>query len=248
MKFLKARYLPLLTAIAGVLGFILRLVLGRFGMDEKGLLVTGHFAGILLFILTALLLAALFLGVRELRNISSYTRIFPASVFGFGGCILAAVGILLSALADLRVQRDNFTVVLFVLTVLCAVCLVLLGICRMKGTQPGYLLYTCVTVYMMVQLISEYRFWSPEPQLLLYFFPLLAMVFLMLTAYQATCLAAGKGSRRWYVFCNQAAVFFCCISLLSSHWVFYLSMGLWAATNLCSLNPFKKQPLERKEA
>lgn len=247
MKFLKARYLPLFTLLSGALGLFLRWVLSRTGTDEKDLLVTGHWAGVLLFILTALFLGVLFLGIRQLRNSSNYNRLFPASVFSFAGCILAAAGILLSALGDLRYRQDSFTLIIFALSVLCAVCLVLLGLCRMQGKQPGYLLHAGVTLYMMVQLISEYRYWSPEPQLLLYFFPLLSMVFLMLTAYQATCLDAGKGSRRWYAFCNQAAVFFCCVSLLSSHWLFYLSMGLWAGTNICNLQPVKKRSTERKE-
>ncbi len=247
MKFLKPQHLPPFTLLAGILGFILRVILNRSGTDEKGLLIAGHGAGILLFILTALILGVLFLGVRELRPVSQYSRLFPASVLGFAGCLLAALGIVISAAETLLRKQDTFSWIIGVLALLCAVCLVLLGLCRKQGKQPSYLLQACLTVYLMAQLVSEYRYWSPEPQLLLYFFPLLAMVFLMLTAYQATCLDAGKGSRRWYAFCNQAAVFFCCISLLSDHWLFYLAMGLWAATNLCSLQTFKDRSVEHKE-
>lgn len=248
MKFLKAQYISLFTLLAGILGFILRAVLHSTGTDEKGLLIAGHPAGILLFILTALILGVLFLGLRDLQPVGQYSRLFPASNLGFVGCILAAVGILISAVGEFLHQQDAFTRIISVLALICAVCLVLLGLRRKQGKQPGYLLHACLTVYLMAQLVSEYRYWSPEPQFLLYFFPLLAMVFLMLTAYQATCLDDGKGSRRWYAFCNQAAVFFCCISLLSDHWLFYLAMGLWAVTNLCSLQTFKNRSIEHKEA
>lgn len=241
MKFLKPQLLPLFTLVAGILGFLLRLLLSRTGIDEKGLLMADHYAGTLLLILTAIVLAVLFLGCRKLQNVDRYSAMFPASSLGLAGCILTAAGILYVGIDDLIAQQDNFSVVVGLFAIVCAVCLVVLGIYRKQGKQPGYLLHACLTVFLMIQLISEYRYWSPEPQLLLYFFPLLATVFLMLTAYQATCLDAGRGSRRWYVFANLAAVFFCCVSLPGDHWIFYLSMVLWAGTNLCSLQAFKNR-------
>jgi len=83
--------------------------------------------------------------------------------------------------------------------------------------------------------VCQYRVWSPEPQLELYFFPLMACVCLMLTAYQALCLDIRKEDRRGYAFFNQAALFFCCLSLLDTQRFFYLGMGIYCATNLCSL-------------
>lgn len=248
MKRIKLQHLPFFTLAAGLLGFILQLILNRTGVDEKGLLVTNHFAGICLYILSALVLAGLFFGVRELRNISRYSKAFPPSVFAFAGCVLAAAGIVINAVTGILQQQDAITTLVVVFAAVAAVSLVLIGICRFKGKQPNYLFHAGLTVYLMLQLVSLYRHWSPEPQLLLYFFPLLSTVFLMLTAYQAACLDAGKGSRRWYVFCDQTALFFCCLSLCSEYWLFYLAMGLWAGTNLCSLQAVKNRPAENKEA
>lgn len=248
MKNIKLQYLPFFTLAAGLLGFILQLILTRSGVDEKGLLVAGHFAGICLYILTALVLVVLFLGIRGLQNISKYSRLFPASVFSFAGCILAAAGIVVNAVTGIMYQQDTVTLFVTVFAAAAAVSLVLVGIHRLKGKQPNYLLHACVTVYLMFQLVSLYRHWSPEPQLLLYFFPLLAVVFLMLTAYQAACLDAVNGSRRWYVFSNQAALFFCCLSLCSEYWLFYLAMGLWTGTNLCSLQVGRNRSSDSKEA
>lgn len=248
MKKIKLQNLPFFTLAAGLLGFILQLILQSTGVDEKGLLITGHFAGILLYILTALVLGVLLLAVRKMQNISRYNKLFPASPVSFAGCILAAAGIAGCGVFSLLQQRDIITVLTAVLAVAATVCLVLLGLCRKKGKQPSYLLHACVTAYLMLQLVTLYRHWSPEPQLLQYFFPLLGAVFLMLTAYQAACLDDGKGSRRWYVVCNQAAVFFCCVSLLSEYWLLYLAMGVWAHTNLCTLRPVRSRPAEPKEA
>lgn len=247
MKNLKLQHLPFFTLAAGLLGMILQFVLNRSGVDEKGLLVTGHFAGIALYILSALVLAGLVLAIRGLQNISRYSRLFHPSVYAFAGCILAAAGVVISAILGRLELQDTVTLFVTVFGAVAAVCLVFIGIHRLKGKQPHYLFHAGVTVYLMFQLVALYRHWSPEPQLLLYFFPLLAAVFLMITAYQAACLDAMHGSRRWYVFCNQAAVFFCCLSLFSDYWLFYLAMGLWAGTNLCSLQAGKSRPAEHKE-
>lgn len=248
MKKFKLSYLPWLTLAAGILGFILQVVLHLTGTDKKGLLIPGHIAGIGLYVLMALVLGGLFFTLRHLHPMSRYSKLFPASTTAFIGCVLAAAGIIIGGIKSYPQQHDKIAMVGVILALAAGICLVLIGLCRKKGRQPNYLLHCCVTVYLMLQLVSLYRHWSPEPQLLVYFFPLMAAVFLMLTAYHAACLDGGKGSRQWYVFFNLSAVFFCCVSLAGEFWLFYLSMGLWAFTNLCSLNPGKSRPAEIKEA
>ena len=92
-----------------------------------------------------------------------------------------------------------------------------------------------VTVYLMFHLVSQYRLWSSESQLLIYFFPLMASIFLMLSAYHSAVLDLRKESRSGFVFFSQAALFFCMISIYSQSWLFYTTMSLWLATGLCSL-------------
>lgn len=228
------RCLPWLTLMAGALGFGLRLALNGT-LDEKGLLAARHPLGILLFLLTALVLAALVVLVRPLNPVRRYSRLFPASPAAGVGCGLAAVGVLFTGIRALSGQPDPLTVLAALLALLAAGMLVWSGICRFRGKCPHYASHTVITVYFMFHLISQYRTWSPEPQLTVYFFPVIASVFLMLTAYQRTCLDVRKGSRRWFVFFNQAALFFCCVNLAGGDWLFYLSMGLWTLTGLCSL-------------
>lgn len=247
-EFFRPRILPYMTLIAGAVAFALRLGLQNTGIDEKGLLIPFHAAGILLYILTVLFVAALVLCVRPLNGVSRYNKLFRESRLSAVGCVLAAAGILYTALEQAFGQPDVLTILSALVAVGAAVCLVRIGMFRQKGTHPSYLLHTVVTVYLMLLLVCQYRHWSPEPQFLLYFFPLLCSIFLTLTAYQATCLDARKGSRRWYTFCNQAALYFCFVGLVSEYWVFYLAMGLWTGTNLCSMRVSRHRSESSKEA
>lgn len=235
------------TLGTGVLGFLLRLWVYLDGNDEKGLLKTGHLGNTLCFILTAAVLVMLFLAVRPLKPIRSYPRLYPASLPAAAGCWAAACGILVTAVFEFLDKRDAITVATLVLGLLSAVSLVLLGIRRRSGQRPHFLLRSALTVYLMLHLVAQYRLWSAQPQLHLYFFPLLCSVFLMLTAYHGTILDAQKGSRRWFVFCSQAALFFCCMSLTGDSWLFYLVMGIFCFTNLCSLQFRPYQPKFAKE-
>ena len=60
-KLMKPAFLPIFTLAAGVLGLALRAWLFFGGTDQKGLLVSSHPANALIFILTALVLAVLFI-------------------------------------------------------------------------------------------------------------------------------------------------------------------------------------------
>ena len=248
MAFFQPHILPYYTVIAGAVAFLLRLWLQVTGIDEKGLLTPHHIAAILLYVVTALFLAGLVLCVRPLNRVSRYKKLFPESMVSCVGCVLAAAGILYTALEQAFRQPDILTILSAVAAAGAAVCLVRIGMFRHKGKRPSYLLHAVVTVYFMLQLICQYRHWSPEPQFLLYFFPLLSSVFLALTAYQSTCLDAKQGSRWQYAFFNQAALFFCFIALISEYWVFYLAMGLWTGTNLCSMGISRRHSENSEEA
>lgn len=237
-KIFKPTLLPWLTILAGLLGFGLRLWLFLGGKDDKGLLIVNHPAGILCFVLTAVALAVIGLCCWHLQPLSSYKKLFPARPLAGIGCFAAALGILYVNIRDLITRKDTITVITLVVGLLAVAALVTVGLCRMKGKRPTYWLHSALTVYCMIHLVSQYRLWSGQPQLHVYFFPLMASVFMMLTAYHHTVLdAEKKGSRRFFVFCSQAALFFCLLSLQGSSWPFYLAMALWLATNLCSLRP-----------
>ena len=234
-KLTQPSILPVFTLAAGILGLVLRAWLFFAGTDRKGLLVASHPANALTFILTALVLAVLFLCVRPLTALDRYQQLFPRAKFPAVGCVAAAAGIAWVNLRDLNLRTDSITMVSLFLGILAVISLLILAVCRVKRVRPAFFLHMVVTVFLMFHLISQYRLWSAEPQLQVYFFPLLASVFLMLTGYHSAVLDARKSGRRWFVFCNQAALYCCCLSLWGDSWLFYLTMGFWMLSSLCSL-------------
>lgn len=234
-KLTKPAILPIFTLCAGILGLILRAWLFFDGTDEKGLLIASHPANALTFILTAIVLAVLFVCIRPLNAVDRYQQLFPGSIFPAVGYIAAAAGIIWVNFRDLHLRTDAITMISLVLGVLAVVSLLVLAYCRFKRIRPVCYFHVLVTVYLMFHLISQYRLWSAEPQLQVYFFPLLASVFLMLAGYHSAVLDARKSGRRWFVFCNQGALFCCCLSLWGDSWLFYLTMGFWMLAGLCTL-------------
>ena len=222
---IKIDYLPHFTMGCSILGFLLQVWLHATGYDQRGLLVQGHPATILTFLLAVVTVISLFLWVHSMGHPPAYDQLFPQSRIAFAGSVAAAVGIVLISLLELR-KFNNVTLLSFFLGLLAAASLVLLGLHRLKQTHPPMLLHTVVTVYMMLHVVSQYRIWSSETQPQLYIFQLLASVFLILASYHRTALDGRAGRRDLFVFCDQAALFFCCLSLVSDNWLFYLTMAL----------------------
>lgn len=231
--------IPLLALIAGVLGALMRLWLFATGVDSKGLLLQQHPANILVFILTALVLLGFYLCLRSLTSIPSYKKLFQRSPIAAIGCIAAALGILITDFYELSVQLDSITLLSCILGLFAATSLILIGICRLRGIRPRTFLHSCVTVYLIVHLISQYRIWSAEPQLQEYCFALFASVFLMLSTYHRTTLDECNDNHKWYLFFNYGAVFFCFLALPGENWLFYLAMAVWAGTCDYSLSATK---------
>lgn len=230
-----------LALICGAVGFLLRIWLFATGIDGNGLVLQQHPANALLFILTALVIVALFLCLRGLSGTPAYKQLFHPSIPAAAGCVAAAFGILVSAFGELPAVNNRLTLICFVLSLAAAFCLMLIGVARLKGARPRFFLHGCVTVYLMIHLVSQYRVWSAEPQLQIYGFELLASVFLMLSTYQRTTLDAREGSRPVYLFFHYTALFLCCLAIYGDAPLFYLSMAVWTATGGCSVKPAGKQ-------
>ena len=233
-KYFSPKLLPLFPLCTGLLGLLLRVILYRVAIDEKGLIISGHILSVLPFVLTAVVLAVLFLCIRNAAPPSAYAALFPPSYTAAFGGICAAVGILLMDIYELFMRQDAITIACLVLGVFAAAGLICSARCRIRGKQPSFLFHTMLTLYFMVHPLSQYRFWSADPQLLNYCFHLLASVLLMLAAYYRAALDASAGSAKRYAFYSQAALFFCCISIHGSSWLFYCAMAIWTATNLCA--------------
>lgn len=245
---LKSTNLPWITLACGGVGLLLQLwLLGT--ADEKGFVASGHISGILLWILTAGVLALLLLLTRDLQEANKFSFNFPASDVGALGSLVGALGLAVSSVAELAQWEDAVATAAAVFGVACAVTLVFLAQCRRKGQRPNSLFHVLICIYMAFRLISLYRRWNSDPQIQDYCFQLLATICLMLAAYYRANFDAGMGNRRSYAFFNLAAVYLCCLSLTSWAQVpFYLGCGAWMVTDMCNLRPLPRGAFRRSNA
>lgn len=246
-KFLNTSNLPLITLICGAVGFLLRIWLLSTGFDEKGLIVSGHPAIWLLWLLCIAMIVILVLGTSRLLEAPKYRFNFPASLPGGIGTALAAAGILICTLVEAFAGPDFFGIAVCVAGAITVPTLCWIGYCRWKGIHPSPVFHVAASVYLLLRLVWMYRQWSSDPQLQDYVFQLLALICLMLACYNRSAFDANMGNRRFYAIFSLGAVFCCLVSLPGcDSAVFFLSAGVWMLTNLCSLMPMKKYPREEK--
>ncbi len=245
---IKPKMLPLFTLIAGILGALFKIWQLSAGIDENGLLIAGHMSNALIIVLSILTLAVLLTGVRPLGHTPAYGHLFPRSVHAAAGNSLTAAALILYSIKVLILPADSFALILGLLGFFAAGSLLYLGWCRFKALRPSFLLHGIITAYLMLHTITQYRIWGSEPQIALYWCQLFCGIFLMLTGYQRTLIDSGTGKRIWFVFCNQAALFFCLLSFWGENWLYYLAMAVWTGTNLCSLKIMKKHCEEPENA
>lgn len=237
-RFVNPINLPLWALLTGGVGLLLRVWLMTSGVDQQGFIITGHFAGILLFLLVVGAMVALFFLTRDLVEAAKYDFNFPASEVSCYGAFVAAAGIFISSFVEIFTAIDALEIIAAVLGMGAALLLVLTGFYRRKGTAPSVLVHIGICVYLMFRLICYYRHWSSDPQILDYCFQLVATACLMLTTYQRATFDAQEGKRRPYAFFNLATIFFSCISLIGwGNILFFLSVIIWQITDLCSLIP-----------
>ncbi len=236
-KLLNPMNLPLVVLGAGVAGAFLRLWMQLGGMDEKGMLISGHPARILCVILSVAVLAVLFLATRPLKRNNGYRYNFPSAPAGGIGIGLGGLGMAITGLVSIVNGSSGLDLICDIATLFSAVLLGYCAWCRMKGLRPNPLAFTVVSISLMLRLISFYRHWSGDPFLLDYCYQLLACVFLMLAVFQRAMFCARMGKRHSYVFFALGTVFFCCLSLTTlENVVFYLPAGVWMFFDLCRLD------------
>ncbi len=244
-RFLQPSFLPCVILGAGGIGILLRTWLLLGGTDDKGLLRSGHPAQILLIILTVLVLAVVVFFAKDLVKAPKYSFNYPASVIGAIGAGVAALGILITSLAELSAGGDTLFTVCAVMGLVCTPILALIALSRWKGYRLNVLLHGFVCFYMMLHLVCQYRQWSSDPQLMAYCFQLFCQASLVLSVFYRACFDADMGNRRLLVISHLAAVFFGLLSIPgSSDWLYYFSACVWMLTDLCSLQPVMSQ---RKE-
>ena len=234
----RSHILPYFTFGAGILGLILRIWLFS-ATDEKGLLPAGHFADHALFILTALVLCVLFLSTRKLtpRQVNK-TILWYANGLS---CILGGLGLFLSAIFHLAGSAARLAFLATVASFIGGLVMFAMAFLHFCRRRIHYGMPAIVTVVLMLDAVTQCQVWGSVPQLQMYFFPLLASVFLILTAYYKTTFTARRPKPRQLAFFSQGALYFCFLSLNSSQWLLYFGMLFWVAFQIYPCTLMKKK-------
>lgn len=242
------RFLPLLMPAAGLLGGILWALMMRLCMDEKGLLKAWNLPHILLLILCAGAVAAVILLTRKLGGSNRYSHNFHPSLPAGISSFAAAAGIVWMMVGSLKNSRDVLASIWMVLGFLSIPALVLAGISRIRGKRPFFLLYGVVSIFFGIHMAHLYRQWSSNPLLAEYAYALFACVFLTLFAYCLTAFSAGMGRRIRCLTTGLLAAFFAMIAAFQSGMgLFYPLCGIWAALNLCDMQPKPRRAKPKPE-
>ena len=199
--------------------------------DSHGLLVRGHISEILSCLLLAVAAAISFLSLKNRKSDGKYAQLFPQSPVAAGGCVLAAVGIFYTAFTTASVGILAFVV--RTLGLLAGFALAMGGAARLQGKRPNCLLFAAVAVYLIARTLVFCQRWSAEVQVQIYFFPLLAILFLLLAAYYRAALAADFQNCKQYFLFRQMAIVCCLMSMAGGERVFYLAGAVWMATDFC---------------
>ena len=234
----RSHILPLFTLGAGGLGFALRLWLFS-AVDEKGLLPAKHPAITLLFLLSAVVIGVLFLCTRRLETRTVNKKMLrPISA---ASCLIGSFGLILNAFTSMGGSTSRLALPALILSLVGGLLMFFMAFLKFNRKKLPYWLPAGLTVVLMVTTVAQCQVWGSESQLPVYFFPLMASIFLILTAYQETALAVYKCKRSLLAFFSQCAAFFCCLSLNSFHKFFYCGLFLWAALQIFSCLSHKKE-------
>lgn len=230
--------LKLLILCAGLLGAALRHVLYATGMDAKGLLTAGHWAGLAILALTFLVAAALVFLCRGIQGPQSARDSFPPSAVTALGSFVGAVGFCLAGLSDLKQAAFPLDRVTAWLCLGSAAALVYAGVCRFLGRLPFFGAHALVSVSLALRMVCQYRHWSADPQLQDYIFYMLAHVALMLTAYHLAAFDGQIGRHRPLWFLGLCGAYFSLLCLpYADNSLFMLCCALWALLSLSELSP-----------
>ena len=238
--------LPFLILGLGGIGAALRALMYVSCVDTKGLLVSYNLPMLLVAVITAAAAALVIAPVRTLEGSNRYSDNFPASTVGGVSAMLAAAGIAALLINSIGGFHDTLAAAWRTLGIIAIPCLILAGLCRIRGKRPFFLFHGMVCLFFAVNLANNYRIWSGEPQLADYLWQLLAAVGLTLTAYYRTAFNVGLGSRRMQLGVSLLTAYFCFLSMPDEGvGLFYLTCGLWALAGMGELTP---KPRRRKPA
>lgn len=236
----KGNLLKLITLISALLGCALRAAHYAFGTDGRGLLVRNHWSVLGLWAVCVLFAAALvLLGLGITGRREDHPQ--PSSPLAAAGCFALGAALLISGLQNFGDFFTGIDLFIWALGLCAGGATIAVGVCRLTGKQPYFLLHGLLCLYITLRTVAVYRHWSADPQLQDYGFYLTAHAALMLSAYHHAAFDAALSGHRPLWLSSLAAVFLSCAALPRCEEKLLLAaFALWAFGNLTVL-PVRKR-------
>lgn len=181
-------FLALAAGVGGI-GLVLGRLLYALALDDRGLLVRGHLLSVLLCLTIPASLAIALLALpdrKEKAPVAPSPKLWAP--LGQGGAALAIAAAVITGDAA---ALEGAGTLWRILGLLAALGLLFAAWQQYRGKAPGFAGYLALCLFLLSHLISHYRQWCADPQILDYLFEMLGTVLWMLFAYYRACDCVG---------------------------------------------------------
>lgn len=229
--------LPGLSLLFGAAGFFIRSAELRTAIEPvTGLVIPGKSATSALIALSAVFAAlCIILLLRAGKNITapdSFAAAFPCSgpagvVFFAMFCASAAL-MLAGGIVLFLSSPPALGLIFAALAVIAAVCVFMRALYLLRSGGNTRPFNAVIVVYFCMFLVSVYRGYTAEPNLLIFAYKILALVFSLLAAYYCAGFDFGRRDARKALFCCAMAVYFCFV-VFADNFALHLKLLMSAA-------------------
>lgn len=236
------RFANLFTLAAGAAGMALMAWLQAVGTDEKGLYPTSHPSWILLWILTILVVVALWLLSRQVGINRNYRLNFPASITAAIGYAAAALGLLVSGIGYLRTE-GHLWMITGILGIFGAVSIIPGVYARLRQTRSRIPAHILPCFFFAVSLFVLGQEYGAEPEMPRYLYHFWAIVTMVPACYHLWAFDVNMGKRPACIFWCLTAGYCNLVGIAgSANWLLHLCCAVWMLTALPKLCYLPKTP------
>lgn len=232
--------LPIAAGL-GILGLVLGRLLYALALDDRGLLVRGHLLSVLLCLTIPASLALALLALPGRKEEAQVVHsLNPWAPLGHG---IAAVAIAIAVATGDISELGSAGTLWRVLGLVASLGLLLAAWQQHRGKAPGFAGSLALCLFLLSHLISHYRQWCADPQILDYLFEMLGTVLWMLFAYYRACGCVGLPKPRMERATGLMTVTLC-LTALGTRADLWLCLGgvLFAGSCLYPAAPREEMP------
>ena len=207
----KSSYYTILL-LAAIIGCVLRFWNLTAGIDAQGLPYSGHISASLMagwWVLCALLFAVI---SKPRSGLSSDHSVLycggSGALLGYLGAGFILISALLRFVDALTAGPTMSAPIMLLLGLLAGICLMIAAYMRSHSRPTAPPLELLPELYLVIQLILNFKHWSTDPIILDYCVLLFAMIFVVLAFYYGTGFLFDSGKPRLTLFFSLCAVFF----------------------------------------